>query len=96
MNYTKGEWEVRRYVAPVAGNQAAITCKEVWAGERRIASSINEANAHLIASAPDLYEALKRMMEWQIIEGDRIVKRSVPTHGTIYAAQKALDKAEKK
>ena len=58
MEITKGEWKVKPYTASVFGNQAALSCFEVWAGEHRIASTINEANAHLIAQAPKLYEAL--------------------------------------
>lgn len=46
--YTK--WEVRTYTSSVFGNQAALTCKEVWMGERRIASTINEDNADLICA----------------------------------------------
>ena len=63
MEYTKGEWEVKPYKATVFKGQAALSCFEVWAGERRIASTINEANAHLIAQAPRLYEACKEMLQ---------------------------------
>ena len=51
MEYTKGEWEVR---------QLPIT-KEVYVacGAELIAGGLTEANAHLIAKAPRLYEACK-------------------------------------
>ena len=53
-----GGWEVKPYTATVFKGQAALSCFEVWAGERRIASTINEANAHLIAAAPDCHKEL--------------------------------------
>jgi len=59
MEFTKGKWKVREYRATVFNGQASLGCYEVWAGERRIASSINEDNAQLIATAPKLYKALK-------------------------------------
>jgi len=48
---SRPEWKVKSYTATVFKGQAALSCFEVWAGERRIASTINEANAHLIAAA---------------------------------------------
>lgn len=63
MNYTKGEWKVE--------DETVIVC-----GMRLIASTTaggfnysayrkeNEANAHLISAAPDMYEALKALDEY--------------------------------
>ena len=53
MNYTKGEWKVASH--PLVGIQV-----QADTGERRISicNLQDEANAHLIAAAPDMYEAL--------------------------------------
>jgi hypothetical protein len=63
MRYTKGEWEVMgvsivtsvrtansRYLAPVAKIEALSQVER-------------EANARLIAAAPDMYEALKELRD---------------------------------
>ena len=57
INYTKGEWILNK--EPYLGKDTYI----LWvAGEGQIAKiTTNKANAQLIASAPDLYEALKNL-----------------------------------
>ena len=51
----------------------------------------NEANAHLIASAPDLLEALRFLLaDYIAIEGERLTGSSVP----IEMARAAILKAE--
>lgn len=64
--YTKGKWEVRSGI---------LNTKDIFitSGETDIAKifwqlSSAEANAHLIASAPDMYEALKQYERMGIFE----------------------------
>lgn len=57
--FTPGPWEVKDYVATCCKGQMALSCKEVWSGDRRICSIVNEANACLIAAVPELFELLK-------------------------------------
>ncbi len=59
MNYTKGEWKVTKGFKVVAGIKSAQAVADVF-GET--AKEV-EANAHLIAAAPDMYEALKALPE---------------------------------
>lgn len=61
MNYTKGEWKHQRtsdgqliYVDPTDSNEDAEIALVY-----DIMSDEDTANAHLIAAAPDMYEALK-------------------------------------
>jgi ribosomal protein L40E len=60
-NYTKGEWTVDKtelatfIQSPDTGYVVAICSRPEWVGEKKE----RDANAHLIAAAPLLYEALK-------------------------------------
>lgn len=59
MNYTKGKWKVRHPV----NNDYTIYIGEYGKGIEQIAILIEnkpnaEANAHLIAATPEMYEAL--------------------------------------
>ena len=56
IKYTKGEWR------PLYSHVDPTSSKEMWyiEAEEGVASKIyGRANAHLIAVAPDMYEALK-------------------------------------
>ena len=88
MNITPGEWKASHPLDNIAyfGNQEGTIALIQWfAG---IPVKEQKANAQLIASAPDVYEALKTIID--ILE----VPRQTPTIEDIEAAQKALAKAE--
>ena len=52
-----------------------------------------EANANLMAAAPEMYEALKELIEW----ADEFCKTGkAPTFDSIWPARRALAKAEGK
>jgi hypothetical protein len=67
MDYTKGEWKVR----PCDDNNAEVVfddpepCISIYTPNDGEAP----ANANLIASAPDLYEALKNLIDNGLIVG---------------------------
>ena len=97
--YTKGEWEARKLFPDRHG----IITKEAWeitTPEYDVVASINhsapirkEDDAHLIAAAPDMYEALK-----ECLVNLEILYRAgnLPKSALHLRAEKALSKAEGK
>ena len=71
MSYTKGPWKVVENDdgdAAIAMGSALdspehYSCRDYWTSEAEYGEQGVMANAHLIAAAPDMYEALKRMVE---------------------------------
>lgn len=81
MNYTKGEWQIGRY-----GNNRF----EILA-DKRVAIVDTWDNANLIAAAPDMYEALKGLVDdWVITNGERV------SESTMRIIYNSLAKAEGK
>ncbi len=97
--YTKGEW----VACPVLregkydGTFGIVVCGKAGTDDVGIADVVGwpeaEANAHLIAAAPDMYEALKELSEW--LYGANIPFSSKKIHVKRKARQ-ALAKAENK
>ena len=60
MNYTKGEWKIHKdeHNATWVVTDTSKVCVLLDGANARV-----KANAQLIASAPDLYEALKAVVE---------------------------------
>ena len=91
--YTKGKWGVEE----VPDDMLCIYSKTPNGFHYGICNVLNgidkEANAHLIAAAPDMYEALK-----DCITSMQSAKLYGPEHleGAIMTAQMALSKAEGK
>ena len=81
MEYTKGEWKLHPKHAWVMDDNGSVIAN--CTGHKN-----PEANANLVAAAPDLYEALKAMYEMCNIMPDDTDYR--------VAARKALAKAEGK
>jgi hypothetical protein len=96
MNYTKGEWEAgqgiikgfedtEHIVVGLKGtNNTKIICATGFSNAKDVEESI--ANAHLISAAPELYEALKNLVDRGLIrdlDGDHF-----------YEVMDALRKAE--
>ena len=85
MDYTKGRWEVEtgaltKLTYIIANGFHIATVLPVESEEEE------EANAHLIAAAPDLYEALRSLAS---------VCRDISyTHSELIRARQALAKAE--
>ena len=76
MEYTKGEWKVIQkkaskvpffdgFTLSVEGGKLLIALcdREKWDNKKQ-----RLANAHLIAAAPDMYEALKEILTYDKIE----------------------------
>ena len=87
MEYTKGEWMLRKDGMTV--ETAHAPCGHVIAMMNGIGDKV-QADAHLIASAPDLYEALKEAEQHLIMLGaksDSYARRNI---------KQALAKAEGK
>ena len=92
-DYTKGGWHYNKALGRIFARIAGPTDSEFLA-EVAIISNDNtpeaEANAHLIAAAPDVYEALKEARITLALEG---YEESYPA---IVNADKALAKADSK
>lgn len=90
MRYTPGPWEITTTdYQPPGYPRGIIKFAEGPGGNEVIAPNVNsEANARLIAAAPDLLEALLRLMAWSV-GGNALTK-----HQDVYAqARAAVDKA---
>ena len=89
MEYTKGEWEYKSI-----NEKHWIICDhiEYECVVAEITENIPEmkANAHLIAAAPDMYEACKGVLNWWQKNYDSFLPRCFAN------VLKALDKAESK
>lgn len=64
MNYTKGEWKLDDTGTAIFSNDRLIANCGGWQVTQNEPESLkeNKSNAHLIAQAPAMYEALKRIM----------------------------------
>ena len=66
MNYTKGEWKVLHLADEILiadeHNNIIAPIYTLGSGDERFDQENAEANAQLIASAPDLYEACKNLV----------------------------------
>ena len=62
MNYTKGEWKVEDATQVVVGERLVANTGG-YSTNYTLEREQNEANARLIAAAPDMYEALKDIIE---------------------------------
>lgn len=91
MEYTEGEWEVGK-TPPLSNWVVGVDLKDPMKMDVVANLYANEADAHLIASAPDLYEACKEAENFFIL-----MKAYIPAHGnTLKLLQEALAKAEGK
>jgi hypothetical protein len=84
-NHTPGPWQLT-----FGENDAAIH-NDVTIASINDDALAWEANAHLIASAPDLLSALRFLLvDYVAINGEKLTKSSVP----VKMAQAAISKAE--
>jgi len=94
MEYTKGEWK--------AANKSGEDTYNIYADQDNslsylIARDCTEANANLIAAAPDMYEALKGLTEWAKLSfSDDVGEWADENDPAIVTAIKAQAKAEGK
>lgn len=90
MDYTKGEWR-HLYHAPGNTLQHGLAGYSIQTGKAAVAFNISKsADAFLIAAAPDMYEALKVLVD-RIDQGLALGEAL-----DIYPARQALAKAEGK
>lgn len=86
MEYTKGPW-----VCDVNGYSEYTVYSDVRNSPRRVAGGINNRfDAHLIAAAPDMYEALTYVAQWY---SDNIEIMPVAFQTVVNEIEAALAKA---
>ena len=74
-NHTPGPWEIKRHFDPgykfISAPKHTALAQVVWCMEDEDRSPECEANAHLIAAAPELLEALQEALDdWGFDEPD--------------------------
>lgn len=91
MNYTKREWKVITY-----GESTLRLTGKYYIGTKDyvLAEVDSEANAHLIAASPDMYEALKALQEHMTMGKSELGRPYLADVGRM--ARKALARAEGK
>lgn len=90
MEYTKGEWKAEQYRVRAFKDKLRERWYVVASDGTVIAENLTEANAQLIASAPNLYEALRAVAdERYILCGDDRHEVAIREQ-----AEQALAKAE--
>jgi hypothetical protein len=90
MEYTKGEWKVVHKYNVVVGNRVVASCGGYTSNLKDSDKIVQEniTNTNLIAAAPEMYEALKKMVkDWE--NGDIEIN-----HESKELILKALAKAE--
>ena len=99
--HTKGPWEVSEESGLVDGcacieaSEGVVAHVELWEYEDEETKEAARANAALIASAPDLLQALKDLQKrMKEIHGKWNVKKDYSLMVADVAASKAIDKAE--
>lgn len=95
MEYTKGVWKVSSRGRDIYVNDKTSRHEKYIAYLTHLLLDPNEvkANAHLIAAAPDMYEALKELLE---VARPLSPGLSTVTEHDLAIATKALSKAEGK
>jgi len=98
MEYTKGEW---KYTRPQIGTSGKIICTMVEphympdCGDNTCYNGqveVMNTDAHLIAAAPDMYEALKAIQNNNMLR----LARNFTECGVLQMISDALSKAESK
>ena len=94
MEYTKGEWKVSK---PFKEIPYSVSSNEKYPIARLGFTQEDEANAQLIASAPDMYEALKK---FELLFPISRLAKGLPSQmmigDAIEKARQAIAKAEGK
>ncbi len=95
MHYTKGKWVKQGLLVATVSQPQGIG---VIVADCRTSSNLNEveANAHLIASAPDMYEALGIIKRTTESSGESIHYLQNALRVITHIAKEALAKAEGK
>ena len=108
MNNTKGEWKVTdsafsRFTTYRGKRQGGRTFVTTALNLNQVAEAQGdtqeeaEANAHLIAAAPDMYEALKALLRWaELSYTNDTGEWADENDPTIVLTKKAIAKAEGK
>lgn len=66
MTHTPGPWTINQMKSPVYGTNGQLVAEAhgIGNGSRFIGTAYRDDDAHLIAAAPELLEALKALVLW--------------------------------
>ena len=97
MEYTKGEWKLDRCSMAEATIETGDMLIQIYF-HRMLPLAVCEANARLIAAAPDMYEACKEALEvvcyW--LDGEAVQRDNINYRAIALDLRKAINKAEGK
>jgi len=100
MEDDKGKWIVHEWGDKFQVVESQVRIKEkpgiTMRGQRIIAKEITKANAYLMAAAPKMNVALKKVMARQEVENGRVVARGMPSSEEILEIAKILAEAKSK
>jgi len=88
MEHTPGRWDVIEGEPHTIVSGEGDHIADIWL----VANGFKEANARLMAAAPDMLEALKRLLEWS--DHDPNCIDNCPVCNAYVNAKEAIAKAE--
>ncbi len=88
MEYTRN-WTAEGRTITCAPNGSIIATTN----RHPFADGVGEANAHLIAACPDMYEALKELKDWLKSDGVQVLGEGLYEQMTIPKTFEKVDKA---
>lgn len=82
MTHTPGPWTINQVKSPVYGTNGQLVAEAhgIGNGSRFIGTAYRDDDAHLIAAAPELLDALKgyNLIDYTVLIGDALILNTDP------------------